>query len=492
MTTARIGGALAFSLVFLAAMLFASEAMAQRREMRVAVSSARVVEFPRPARTVFIADPAIADIQVAAPMTVIVFGRKPGQTTLVAIGEDDKPLATIQVVVGYEFAELKRLIQQEAPNADVKVSGTPTGVVLSGVVPDNDTADKLRAAAQRYAPDKESVVNHMQVAGPAQINLRLRVAEVARTTTKQLGFNWEAIVSAGSFAFGLATGRNAWNAGGQTLTNLGNIVPAGIPGAIDNLVSRGLPIGNASATPNLAFGNYNSKRATVNALIDALAEEGVVTVLAQPNLTAVSGQTASFLAGGEFPIPVAQSSSGITPTITIEFKPFGVRLDFVPTVLAADRISIKVRPEVSELSARGAITLPGNLVIPALNVRRAETTIHLGSGESFAIAGLIQNNTDTDISKYPGLGDLPVLGPLFRSSRFQRNETELVIIVTPYVVRGVPDGPSLKLPTDGLEAASDIERIFLDRLTKTSVPAVGNGIGAGGARLRGNVGFVYQ
>ena len=189
---------------------------------------------------------------------------------------------------------------------------------------------------------------------------------------------------------------------------------------------------------------------------------------------------------------MAQSGSGLTPTITIEFKPFGVRLDFVPTVLASDRISIKVRPEVSELSTRGAITLPGNLVIPALNVRRAETTIHLGSGESFAIAGLIQNNLDTDISKYPGLGDLPVLGSLFRSSRFQRNETELVIIVTPYVVRPVPDGQSLKLPTDGLEAASDIERIFLDRLTKTSPPGVANGIGAGGARLRGNVGFVYQ
>jgi pilus assembly protein CpaC len=491
MISARIGGALLAGFALLAAMLFGTEAMAQRRELRVAVSSAQVVEFPRPARTVFIADPTIADIQVAAPKTVIVFGRKPGQTTLVAIGEDDKPLATIQVVVGYEFADLKRLIQQEVPHADVKVSATQNGVILSGVVPDNDTAEKLRSAAQRFAPDKEAVINRLQVAGPTQINLRLRVAEVARTVTKQLGFNWEAIVSPGQFAFGLATGRNAWFGGGQNLSNLGNIVPAGIPGTIDNLIGRVLPLGSASTGANATFLNFNSRRATVNTLIDVLAEEGVVTVLAQPNLTAVSGQVASFLAGGEFPIPVAQSGAGLVPTNTIEFKPFGVRLDFVPTVLASDRISIKVRPEVSELSARGAITLPGNLVIPALNVRRAETTVHLGSGESFAIAGLIQNNIDTDISKYPGLGDLPVLGTLFRSSRFQRNETELVIIVTPYVVRPVPDGPSLKLPTDGLEPASDIERIFLDRLTKTSAPGA-NGIGAGGARLRGNVGFVYQ
>jgi pilus assembly protein CpaC len=225
-----------------------------------------------------------------------------------------------------------------------------------------------------------------------------------------------------------------------------------------------------------------------------LAEEGIVTILAQPNLTAISGQVASFLAGGEFPVPVNQSSSGTggnNNTVTIEFKPFGVRLDFVPTVLSSDRISIKVRPEVSELSTNGAITV-GDLVIPALSVRRAETTVQLGSGESFAIAGLIRNDTATDINKYPGLGDLPVIGTLFRSSRFQHNETELVIIVTPYVVRPVAEGPSLKLPTDGLTPASDIERVFMDRLTKASTPGAAGAVGLNGARLRGNAGFVFQ
>src|SRR5713101_6457756 len=217
MMTTRASGFLSLCLVFFTAMLFGPEAMAQSRELRVAVSSAKVIEFPRPARTVFIADPAIADIQVAAPATVIVFGRKPGQTTLVAIGEDDKQLASIQVIVGYEYADLRRLIQQDVPNANVKITPAANGVILSGAVPNDETAEKIRAAAQRYVSDKDLIINHLQVAGPAQVNLRLRVAEVSRTVTKQLGFNWEAIVSQGSFAFGLVTGRSAFAAGGVPL-----------------------------------------------------------------------------------------------------------------------------------------------------------------------------------------------------------------------------------------------------------------------------------
>src|SRR5229473_2319093 len=485
MVTMRIRGVLPLCLVVFAATLFGPEVMAQQRELRVAVSSAQLVEFPRPARSVFIADPAIADVQVPAPDSVIVFGRKPGQTTMIAIGEDNKPLAKIQVIVSYEFSDLRRLIQQEVPNADIKLATTPNGMILSGVVPNDDMAEKVRAAAQRYASDKDNVINRVQVAGPVQVNLRLRVAEVSRTVTKQLGFNWEAVVTPGSFAFGLATGANAFLGGGRAL--------APITGDIDGLISSAGPLSGAVTGANSSFVNINTKRATVNSLIDALAEEGIVTILAQPNLTAISGQVASFLAGGEFPIPVAQTSAGAgtVPTITVEFKPFGVRLDFVPTVLSSDRISIKVRPEVSELTTNGAINI-GTLTIPALNVRRAETTVQLGSGESFAIAGLIRNNNTTDISKYPGLGDLPVIGPLFRSSQFQHNETELVIIVTPYVVRPVSDGPSLKLPTDGLAPASDIERVFMDRLTKASPPGAANAIGLNGARLRGNAGFVFQ
>src|SRR5207244_4178083 len=249
--------------------------------------------------------------------------------------------------------------------------------------------------------------------------------------TKQLGFNWETLSTVGSFAFGLSTGRVF-------------LSPAASVAGLTTITRASPLTGVTSSTaPGALFGALHTRHHSVNTLIDALAEEGVVTVLAQPNLTAESGQVASFLAGGEFPIPVAQTGTGVgaNAAITVQFKPFGVRLDFVPTVLSGDRISIKVRPEVSELSANGAITT-GGITIPALNVRRAETTIRLGSGESFAIAGLIRNSNATDINKYPGLGDLPMIGPLFRSSRFQHNETELVIIVTPYVVRPVADGPS--------------------------------------------------
>jgi pilus assembly protein CpaC len=180
-----------------------------------------------------------------------------------------------------------------------------------------------------------------------------------------------------------------------------------------------------------------ARSATVDAIINALGDEGLVTVLAEPNLTALSGQTASFLAGGEFPVPVPQTSASGSTTITIIFKKFGVTLDFTPTILDGTRINLRVRPEVSQLTNSGAVQIQG-FSIPALSVRRAETSIELGSGESFAIAGLLENDTTTDVSKIPGLGDLPVLGPLFRSDRFKRAETELAILVTPYLVRPAP------------------------------------------------------
>jgi pilus assembly protein CpaC len=460
-------------LMVVTASLFGRPAMAETRELRVAVSSAQVVEFRKPARSVFIADPAIADIQVASPTSVIVFGRKPGQTTLIAIGADDKLLARIQVVVGYNFADVQRLIEHDVPGADVKIAATPSGVILSGVVADDRTANQIVAAAHRYVAEKDVVVNHLVVAGPAQVNLRVRVAEVSRSVTKQLGFNWETAVSPGSFLFGLGTGR---------------VFAPGVSG----LFNRVAPLSGQNGTPGAALFDVNTKRVSVNGLIDALADEGLVTILAQPNLTAISGQTASFLAGGEFPIPVAQNTgvAGTAPTITVAFKPFGVRLDFVPTVLSSDRISMKVRPEVSELSTAGEVDVNG-ITIPALTVRRAETTIELGSGQSFAIAGLIQNNNNTDINKFPGLGDLPVIGTLFRSSSFQHSETELVIIVTPYVVRPAGAGASLELPTDKLQPASDVERIFMDRLTAAK-PGAPDPIGPNGVRLRGDAGFMFQ
>jgi len=210
-------------------------------------------------------------------------------------------------------------------------------------------------------------------------------------------------------------------------------------------------------------------------------------VLAEPNLTALSGETASFLAGGEFPVPIDNDNDGLT----IEFKAFGISLAFTPTVLSAERISLRVRPEVSDISEKGAINING-LVIPALATRRAETTVELGSGQSFAIGGLLSTNIENAVSKFPGLGDLPVLGTLFRSQRFRSNETELVILVTPYLVRPV-DEPVLAAPTDGYRAPTDIERILEGRLHSARLnPGRGGPIGPEGQHLTGPIGFVLE
>jgi pilus assembly protein CpaC len=226
-------------------------------------------------------------------------------------------------------------------------------------------------------------------------------------------------------------------------------------------------------------------------VVDALEDERLLTVLAEPNLTAMSGETASFLAGGEFPIPVPQDGG----TISIEYKKFGVSLAFKPTVLSDGRINLSVTPEVSELSAAGSITI-SNFVIPALSTRRAETTVELGSGQSFAIAGLLQSSQDQTTSKFPALGDLPVLGPLFRSDVYQRGETELVIIVTPYVVR--PVSQKMALPTDGLVPPNDYERIFGNKAAFDSNQVMSNPQQRpennlpGQRRLAGPYGFVLQ
>jgi pilus assembly protein CpaC len=473
-------------------MLLPGIAGAQEQEpLHVAVSSGYIIDFPRPVHSVFIADPSIADVQVPAKNKIIVYGKKPGQTSLFVVDNDDHVLASRQVIVGYDLSDLQRLLHHDMPNVAVELDSTPNGIVMTGSVPDADTAEKVRTTVKQYLADKQTLVDRLQVTGSQQVNLRVRVAEVSRTTIKDLGINWDAVVSPGSFSFGLFQGRSALLGGAGAL---GTSPP---PNIGDVLVPGTAPMGSLAPNLNSTFANLTTRRANVTSLLDALAEEGLVTILAEPNLTTTSGQEASFLAGGEFPIPVAQSGTGGaggTAAITIEFKQFGVSLDFVPTVLSSDRISIKVRPEVSELTSNGAVTIPGPppITIPALNVRRAETTVELGSGQSFAIAGLIQNNSSTDINKYPGLGDVPVLGTLFRSSAFQRNESELVIIVTPYIVRPVSKGTALKLPTDGFTPASDLERIFLDRLTKEAKPGAAEAIGVGGARLHGDAGFIIE
>jgi pilus assembly protein CpaC len=336
--------------------------------------------------------------------------------------------------------------------AQVQVQASDNTLILSGTVATGLDAQSVVAVARGHLGEGQTLVNQMTMLSTIQVNVRVRAIEISREVTRELGFNWQALFSSGSFAIGFAT------SGAVTPLYAGAVVGSQILNALNNrpanIVGSGLP-------NRLGIG-YRSSNLDINALIDALAADQLITVLAEPNLTAQSGETASFLAGGEFPIPVAADDE----QITIEFKPFGVSLSFVPTVLSPERLNLRVRPEVSELSENGAITVPlatSTVRIPALSVRRAETTVELGSGQSFAIAGLLQRTSSQLTNGVLGLSEVPVLGSLFKSEAFRRNETELVIIVTPYLVRPVSNPEALSTPLDGFRAATDIERILLNR-----------------------------
>jgi pilus assembly protein CpaC len=389
-------------------------------QVAMEVGKGRLMRLSRPAATVFIADPKIADVQVKSPTLVYLLGKAPGATTFFALDAKEETIANLAVSVGYDAGRLATLLREQIPGAKVEVTAANGALVLSGKVGSAaEGADVLRIASLFVQADTKEgggrIVNRLVVEAPNQVNLRVRVVEVSREASRQLGFNWESIASVGQGQLGWATGTDIVNDAGKLVR------PAGAAAAL---------------VGSLVTGDVN-----INLLIDALETKNQVTVLAEPNLTAVSGEPASFLAGGEFPIPVSQEDQ----QITVEYKKFGISLDFVATILDSGRISLNVRPEVSQLSPTGAVTLNG-ITIPALTTRRAETTVDLGSGQSFAIAGLLQNQVTREAKSLPGLTGVPVLGQLFGSKRFQRNESELVIVVTPYLV--TPVSQRLATPAD--------------------------------------------
>lgn len=432
--------------------------------LTVEVDKARLIQLPEPAKTVFVANPEIADIQVPNPGSFLVYGKKAGTTMVFAITEAGGATSyTVRVI--RQSGEIAAAVHNAVPKAQVRVSATANGVTIAGSVDSPRDAERLKAAARQFLGDKETINFDVTVTGEIQVSLRVRVAEVSRNIDKQLGVNWQGLFNSGTLAVGLLTGRT------PITTAVGNFVPANSP----------------TTYGSVGFG-YQSGNLNVSTLIDMLDQDGLASVLAEPTLTAVSGETATFLAGGEYPIPVPQALG----VITIDYKRYGISVDFTPTVLDGNRISIKVRPEVSALSTAGQLTLNG-VTVPALTVRRAETVVELGSGESFAIAGLFQNNTQNQLQQLPWLGEVPILGPLFRSSSFQRNESELVIIVTPYIVRPVAGPSELHAPTEGLRYSSDLELILKGRLTAAGpqTPAA-PARPAAGPHLQGAAGFMLE
>ena len=420
---AALALALATAVTAIAAPARAAEIIPTAGEpVTLELNKGHMVRIDRPAAAVFISNPDIAQVAVKTPRLIYVFAKKAGEASLYAVDQNENVVANISIVISHDVTRLQKGLDAMVPQGQVQAISVDGAIILTGAVATETEAEDARRLAARYISDGEEVINRLAVTAPNQVNLRVRIAEVSRSLLRQFGINWDALADVGDFTFGLATGNPLFDATGTRITR------AGTP-----------PVNNV-------FGDYNGNDVDINGLIDLLAEDDLISILAEPNLTALSGETASFLAGGEFPVPVPDDDG-----IAIEFKDFGVGLAFTPTVLSGNRISLKVNPEVSQLSTEGAVVIE-TISVPSLTIRRAETTVELGSGQSFAIAGLLQDTSTFDHSRTPGLGDIPILGELFKSERFNRQETELVIIVTPYVVKPISDPSLIATPVDAISS----------------------------------------
>ncbi|HZZ36708.1 MAG TPA: type II and III secretion system protein family protein [Caulobacteraceae bacterium] len=398
-------------------------------EVVVSAGKSQVIQLPSPYTDVMVADPKIADVLPLNTRAIYVVGKSMGATALTIYGPGKRLIAAINVVVSADIESFKGRLHDILPaEKDVAVRAANQSIVLSGTVSSPVVLDQILRLANTYAPDK--VVNMMTVEGTQQVMLSVRFVEMERTTAKNLGF---------SSTFSPAAGNSptiAFATGAFSALNPPTTVQA---------------FGFLSSVFHAGDGD-------LSLFIDALETKGLVKTLAEPNLVAMSGDTANFLAGGEFPYPVPQASSGTTTTgtsaITIEFKQFGVALAFTPTILKDGLINLVVNPEVSSLDFANAVQI-GSGSVPGLKVRRARTTVELRDGESFTIAGLLKEDYANQVRQYPFLGDLPIIGTLLRSTNYQRNETELVIVVTPHLV--VPRRGPVASPADRFIPPSDFE-----------------------------------
>ncbi len=411
-------------------------AAAPQKRLGLAVGDGRVLTIPERAANIFVADPKVVQVRPSSPTTMFVFGTAPGRTTVAAMAGDGHEIAQYEVTVqpsGFGANEASTVLRRTLPDDAIHVEPTADGLSLSGDVANPEQAQQAEQVAGAYLDGKGIVDDHLRVTGSTEVLLKVRIAEMSRQVMRQLGVNWSAV---------------------------GTIAPKS---------SLNPPAALAVAGEQFA-GGYVNAGVSVLAVIDALASDDLARMLAEPNLVAMSGETANFLSGGEYPIPVSQQLG----TTTVEYKDYGVSLSFVPTVLSDDRISLRVRPEVSQITTIGAVTVSsgGNsLTIPALTVNRADTTVELGSGQTFAIAGLLQDNTSQSTSSIPVLGDIPYLGGFFRSNTLQHQQVELVFLVTPYIVRAPADPTVLRLPGERFEQPpNDFERLFMLRQTASLYP----------------------
>jgi pilus assembly protein CpaC len=429
------------------------------RQVLLSIGEGQMVNLPRNVASVWTSNPEVADVYVQSSRQISLFGKSFGEATVIATGSDGSVVYGANVRVSQNISSINEVIHTAMPDSNITVTSVGQMAVINGTVASPQDAAQaemlVRTILNPGIKDTDGLkilpVNRLKVATPLQVTLKVRIAEVNRTLLKNIGVNLFSSDPTSGFKFGIGQGSAGATSG-----------PNSSPFSVGALATGGTTLGAAGKLLGL----------DISGAIDLAQKDGVATILAEPNLTALSGETASFLAGGEYPIPISQSLGAVS----IEYKQYGVGLAFTPIVLADGRISMRVRPEVSELSDAGSIKV-GDVQVPALITRRAETTVELGSGQSLMIAGLLRNSTSNNINKAPFLGDIPILGMLFRSTAWKREESELVIIVTPYLVRPVSN--QLATPSDGYRAPDDAQETFLGQTYKgasgvrepTAVPA---------------------
>ncbi|GJL93901.1 MAG: secretin [Hyphococcus sp.] len=429
------------------------------------LDKAAIVELPYPAADVLVSQPSVVDAVVRSPRRVYLLGLQTGQTNAFFFDSRGRQILNLEIQVERDMDALSDLMRRLMPNSRIEIDSMNDNVILRGTVQTASEAANAHSLAGRFVEDPEKVVNMLAVRDPDQVMLKVRIVEMQRQLLKQLGVSTNGSVVLSDAAFTFASANALATTGGLGLT-----------GAQTN-------IGDLQR---------------LDTSLQAFETNGLVRILAEPNLTSVSGESAKFLAGGEFPVPVGQDDG----VITIEFKEFGVGLGFTPLVLSKGRINLKISTEVSEVTTENAFFVPGattvdddgnltqtaGLAIPGLSVRRANTTVELPSGGSLVMAGLLQEDLRSTIEGVPGMKDVPVLGQLFRSRNYQNNETELVIIVTPYLVEPTHES-NLVDPTKGMVPASDAETILMGRLISTYGLA---GAGVKEASLQGPMGFILD
>ncbi|WP_336605222.1 type II and III secretion system protein family protein [Phenylobacterium aquaticum] len=443
-----------------------------------------IVELPVDVRDILVSNPAVADAMLRSPRRIFILGVKAGSTDAVFFDAAGRRVLSLAIRVDQDTSAVAQTINRVLPGASVRVDAINSSLILSGQVANISDADKAVQIAKASVdrPDTQ-VLNMLGVAGKDQVMLKVRVVEIQRNSIKQLGFNLSAVLGQVGEAQYLLSNAASFGVNGSLLGGLSGGYTQDTtkqPTLQMPCTGSGWPTGSLCSVvtrDSTAASNYNTATVTntagsagvnsAEATIKAFERVGLARTLAEPNLTAVSGESAKFLAGGEYPIPVSQDDKG---HITVEYKPFGVGLGFTPIVLSGGRISLKISTEVSELSTSGSFSIASSstsssLTIPALNVRRAETSVEMPSGGSMMIAGLLKEETKQAFDSLPGVTTLPVLGALFRSRDYLSGETELVIIVTPYIVQPVsPD--RLQTPADGMKIANDAQTILLGQLTK--------------------------